>query len=299
MYQYYPHDLGFIDVQFRDGTWNLFDPDQDASFYVEVYDADDVLRHTLTLGSTPPIEKISTGKFMVQDIPLTDFEFGVAYYRWYAKQAGTPLNMYPVFEFCFQVLESVADSLLCTLADVKTHLQIESTKHDAWLNKLIVRASAFIAGYCGRVFPSTLHTEYYTGDGTNTLVLDQAPVTAITSIEDAHGNSGVSYAAGDEHVDWELDGGPGILMLLRAVFGTWPPKTWKIVYTAGYATAPEVVIQACIEIVADKFYLKERQKSGVMSETFGGKTVQYRDDDLSPAQKRMLAQFRRRRHRAV
>lgn len=293
MYPYYPHDLGFIDVQFRDGTWNLFDPDQDSSFYVEIYDADDVLQDTYTLGSTPPIEQISTGKFKVAEIPLTNFAFGVAYYRWYAKKSGVPVQNSPVFEFCFQILETTADTWLCTLADVKEHLRITSDTHDSFLSSLIVRASAFIEDYCHRVFASTEYTEWRTGDGERDLILDNKPVSAIASIEDIRGGVGFSYDVDDEHTYWECELEAGILYLLSDVFPSSPIKAIRIVYTAGYATTPEGVRETAVELVASRWYLRDKQKGGQQSSSFAGQYVVYAPDDLTPMMIKMLAPYRR------
>lgn len=303
MYQYYPHDLAFIDIQFRDGTWNLYDPDQDASFWVHVYDSEDMVKWIFSLSTPVPIIRISTGKFKVEGIILdqgpSPFAFGVAYYRWYAEKDGVPIEMYPVFEFCFQVLESISGNMLCSLAAVKTYLNLTSSNHDPFLNAAIVTATRFLERYCRRIFKVTDYDEYYDGDGTNRLVLNQMPVQSITLIEDAYGGSGTSYDDTDEHGRWECYWDEGILELISDVFPSRPPKTNRVTYSAGYQTIPEDVAQVAKELVALEFKRSNRtgaSRLGVMATTMAGQNVQYRSEDLSPLHKKILAPYRSLRH---
>ena len=292
LFKYYTTGLGYIDIEFRDQYSALLDPDQDATFYVEVYDGDDALQDTFTLTSSPvAIESIETGRFKVEDFGLTGFAEGTAYYRWYAKVSGVAIPRYPVAENCFSIISGTSGYNLCTRDDLKTYLKILSSSEDAFLDQLILRATAFIENWCRRNFASREHTDYYTGDNTNTLLLDHRPVTAITTIQDVHGEA-YSYGASDEHDYWEVYEDSGLLVLLQDTFPKWQPRTVKIVYTAGFSAIPEDVRQVCIEIAAAKFYLKERQKGGIASTTFGGETVRYTRDDLSAAQKQWLAPYR-------
>jgi uncharacterized phiE125 gp8 family phage protein len=297
MYRYYPHEEGYIDIVFRVGP-DAFDPDQDASFYVELYDSGNTLRHTLTLSSDPAIVKIDTGEFKVEGIDLSDFESGVAYYKWYAKVSGAEISTYPVTESCFEVLEAVSDTL-CTLDDVKDHLRISSSDHDAFLTSLLGRVTTFIEGYCHRTFAETTHTEYRTGDGERDMVLRHKPITSITGIEDVYGGAGFNYDGDDEHDYWECDYEAGILYLLQDVFPSSPVQTVKVTYTAGYATVPEDVRQVAVELVASKWYLKERQAEGVQSISFGGEQKTYRRDELTPMQVQALAPYRHQSMGAV
>ena len=301
MYQYYPHDLGFIDVQFRDGTWNLFDPDQDASFWVHVYDADDMVKWIFSLTTDVPIIRISTGKFKVEGIVLdkdpSPFAFGVAYYKWYAKKDGVPIEMYPVFEFCFQVLETTTGLWLCTLEDLKTHLEIEGSDQDAFLSNLVLRATSFIETYCNRQLASREFTEHYSGDGTNSIMLPNTPITAITQIkDDKSGQADFDYDDTDENDAFSYESWGKLLLTNGDVFhepsSTYPLRNYKIIYTGGYATAPEDLRQVCVELAAAKFYLKDKQRQGIASKSVGGQTITYRPDDLSPAQKEVLEAYR-------
>jgi hypothetical protein len=301
MYQYYPHDLGFIDVQFRDGTWNLYDPDQDASFWVHVYDADDMVKWVFSLATDVPIIRISTGKFKVEGIVLDNdpspFAFGVAYYKWYAKKDGVEINMYPVFEFCFEVVEPTTGISLCTLEDLKTHLEIEASGQDPFLTNLVLRGTQFIETYCNRQFMSREFTEYYSGDGTSSIMLPNTPITAVTQIkDDKSGQAGFDYDDTDENDAFSFEEWGKLLLTNGDVFrepsSTYPLRNYKIVYTGGYATAPEDLRQVCMELAAAKFYLKDKQRQGIASKSVAGQTISYRPDDLSPAQKEVLEAYR-------
>jgi hypothetical protein len=301
MYQYYPHDLAFMDVQFRDGTWNLFDPDQDATFFVRLFDADDLLRSVFYLTSDNPIVRISTGKFKVENIVLNDpaspLCSGVAYCKWYARVGGVPINMYPVFEFCFEVLEPTTGISLCTLEDLKTHLEIEASGQDPFLTNLVLRATQFIETYCSRQFMSREFTEYYSGDGTNSIMLPNTPITAISQIKDDKSEqAGFDYGSSDENDAFSFESWGKVLLTDGDVFyepgSTYPLRNYKFVYTGGYATAPEDLRQVCVELAAAKFYLKDKQRQGIASKSVAGQTITYRPDDLSPAQKEVLEAYR-------
>ena len=304
MYQYYPHELGFIDVQFRDGTWNLFDPDQDDDFRVDVFDSADNFRRCLKLTTNPPIIRISVGKFKVEGVilnaPAAPYAYGVAYYRWYAKKDGTPINMYPVFEYCFEVLEPTPDTWLCTLPDLRTYLQIPDadTAQDPHLQNLILRATAFIQRITRRTLLETVHTDYISGDGTRTLLLGNYPLTAVTLIEDnLSGNADFSFTDSDLNEDFGFEEDGELMLLSGDVFNSpssaYPPRNYKVTYTAGFPTAPEELRQICVELAAAKYYLGEKQRLGIATKTFGGETVTYRADDLSPAQRLVLDQYTR------
>lgn len=297
MYQYYPHEEAYIDIQFRDGDWSLFDPDQDATFYVELYDSGDTKRATVTLSTTPAIQKISTGKYKVEEIALTNFAVGAAYYKWYAYKNGSPIDTYPVIENCFQVLTAVSGTWLCTLEDLKTHLEITGSDQDAFLNNLIGRATQFIETYCNRQLASREFTEYYSGDGTNSIMLPNTPITAVSQIkDDKSGEADFDYGSSDENDAFSFESWGKVLLTDGDVFyepgSTYPLRNYKFVYTGGYVAIPEDLCQVCIELAAAKFYLKDKQRQGVASKSAGGQTITYRPDDLSPAQKEVLEAYR-------
>jgi len=75
----------------------------------------------------------------------------------------------------------VVTPAVTTVANVKTYMQLpetgsEGSPVDAVIEQLIPQISALFKKYTGRVFGTYEFTEYYSGDGTPTVVLRQRPV---------------------------------------------------------------------------------------------------------------------------
>lgn len=296
MHKFYTSNTGYADVEFRNNGV-LTDPDQDATFYVEMYDADDVLQATYTLSTTPAITAISTGAFKIQDFALAAYAEGIPYAKWYAKISGVAIEPYPYIDYWGQILEDPTGYNLCSLDDLKMHLEIESDSQNTFLGKLVLRATQFIETYCNRQLASREFTEYYSGDGTNSIMLPNTPITAVTQIkDDKSGQADFDYDDTDENDAFSFEEWGKLLLTNGDVFrepsSTYPLRNYKIVYTGGYATAPEDLRQVCIELAAAKFYLKDKQRQGIASKSVAGQTISYRPDDLSPAQKEVLEAYR-------
>lgn len=72
---------------------------------------------------------------------------------------------------------------IVTAAGYKGYKGISATTWDAQLAILIPAVQAMIERYCNRIFESATYTEYKDGDRSDTLVLKNGPVTAITSVK--------------------------------------------------------------------------------------------------------------------
>jgi hypothetical protein len=83
-----------------------------------------------------------------------------------------------------------------TRAEVKAILGIATgnTSRDAWIDALIPAAEAAVIRFCRRDFyAAKQHLEYYSGSGTNRLVLKQSPVVAVLGVwEDNQAQGGSS-----------------------------------------------------------------------------------------------------------
>jgi uncharacterized phiE125 gp8 family phage protein len=75
---------------------------------------------------------------------------------------------------------------LITLAEAKSHLNIEGDADDAELTTFITVSSDLVEEAANRVWRTTSYTEYHDG-GTRDLVLLHSPVSSITSITDQGG----------------------------------------------------------------------------------------------------------------
>jgi len=156
------------------------------------------------------------------------------------------------------------------------------TANNVALGNLIRRVDEAIASFCkypkatstaARTMESTSYTLYLEGPGGRELELPVWPVTTITTIEDdvtedfdgaTHLVASSDYAQRGEH-------GEIVRLTQTSTQGAWSCTTdpvIKVVVTAGYATVPEALKQAAIELVAHKF--NQRASIGKTSVTGGG-----------------------------
>ena len=196
---------------------------------------------------------------------------------------------------------------LTTLADLKTYLGISDSSEDALLNLLIADADAAILGYIGRTIEQATLTEYYSGAGAPTLVLQPRAGPAVTSVHvDQSGYSGQGSGAFASSTEWtagedfyirtvvENESNTGELVAIKGP-GTFTadhqPKTWgewprgtgniKVVYTAGYSTVPSDLAGACRILVA---WMRASRDNGmpVKSEKLGSYSYTLMDDTGVP-----------------
>jgi len=141
---------------------------------------------------------------------------------------------------------------LVDIKDVKdvVGLSQDDTDSKEKLERMINIASWFCNSYTHRKLLSRALTEYYSGDGTNTLLMNNYPITAITHVYDdlarAYGASteitltDLVYMPTDLACEIIYDGG---------VF-TKGTKNIKAEYTAGYVTVPWDLQEAALELCA-------------------------------------------------
>lgn len=102
------------------------------------------------------------------------------------------------------------------------------------IEEFIATASDQVELFCDRKFLSSSRTEEVRGSGLNELLLDEWPVTALTSIDwvDSSGTTGtvdVSLVRFSES---------GVLRWINSTNGPWyEDYTYTVVYVAGYALA--------------------------------------------------------------
>ena len=183
----------------------------------------------------------------------------------------------------------MAARTFATLGDTKEFLSIEGNDDDALLSNLLKRTTKLIQDYLGRkIFLDSSITEFQSGDGrTAELILNQYPITAITSVYDdpnrAYGsgtllNNDADVDEGDYLVidaDDTTDN-PGIVLRLDGNVWSRGQKNIKVIYAAGYADAdiPETIKQAQIDWVA--FIYQHRDKrSGIKGFRLGQFAITY------------------------
>jgi hypothetical protein len=181
---------------------------------------------------------------------------------------------------------------LTTLADVKAWLQTGQNPFpaadDALLSRLITAASQFIESWLGRPVLSADWLELRDGTGGQVMPFANSPVPAVLylsidglAIPPAPPDGG--FAAGYSFTATEL--------ALRGYVFTRRSQNVIVTYTAGYATVPPGIAQACIELVCQRY--RERTRIGEVARSLGGnETVRYSQQDMSDPVKTLLSQYR-------
>lgn len=181
------------------------------------------------------------------------------------------------------LLNNSTQKALSTLARVKLYLGIGSDKYDGLLTMLLNDATGFIERFCKRSFLSQTYTsEVYDGSGTDTIVLNQFPVTAVSAFQyrDYEDNTDQwsSFDSTDEF-RWFED---GRIQLIAGKFSE-TPKKYRVTYVAGYKidfdnennpslhTLPFEIEAACLKIVGAVF--NTRRLEGLESESIGDSSV--------------------------
>lgn len=165
----------------------------------------------------------------------------------------------------------------------------------ARLSTLIAAASAAIVRFCGRAFVSTAYTETYSGDGTTELLLRHYPLITLTTVTITD-DDGTEYDIATDQ--FRLDEAAGIVHFKPDAdddYTWWPEGTLniEIVYTAGYATVPDDVQEACVLTVA-ALYAAASTDPNLQSESLGDYSFTRRTAaEAIPAEaQRLLASYR-------
>lgn len=180
---------------------------------------------------------------------------------------------------------------LASITALKLHLDIPAatTAQDALLTQLLDQASAAIESHCQRRFEAGSRTEYYSGDGTEILLLRHTPVRSVTNVwldADGYWGDGVSaFASADLLVagtDYALardnasDDEVSRSGILRRIGNIWPAArrqpdglitvvdgpgigNVKVEYAYGYTEVPADLQLACVQLAGQVF--KQRDLS--------------------------------------
>lgn len=143
---------------------------------------------------------------------------------------------------------------LTTVAAVKV-LTGAATVDDAITQSLITKASLWANNYTSRILAQQTFTEYYDGDGTSILFLNNYPISSITTVhQDSDRTFGTDTLVDSDDYFFYADNnkllGDGILWYKGL-------QTIKVVYVAGYAigSIPEDIVNAVTMLV--DFWHKE------------------------------------------
>ncbi len=126
---------------------------------------------------------------------------------------------------------------------------------------------------------STSLTEYYDGDGTDTIHLRSWPITAVTSIhiDDTRPRD---WSDTDDLVDSDyylIYQNDGKVVLDGDIFTTGKYNV-KVIYTAGYATVPYDLQQAVEDLVIFWYQRQKEKRVGTRSFSVGDKSTSFEVD---------------------
>ena len=181
---------------------------------------------------------------------------------------------------------------LTTLENVRAYLGLAVTSDDVLLTRLIAAASAWIQTFTNRVFAVAPYTEVVDGNGTARLMVRNYPIVALTSVTCAEDGVAIDPAS--------LVAGVRTVTLVPTTTYTpsltyrraWPlgKSNITVVYTAGYATPPMDIEEACIEIVALRY--REKDRVGASSTNVHGESVTFSVMDVPASVKTILRNWR-------
>jgi hypothetical protein len=189
------------------------------------------------------------------------------------------------------------NSLLAT-SDARDWLGIKpnDTQYDATLNDIINYVSYRFNGETGRQLKSRQWTEYHDGDGSNTLYLNQFPIssTTITITIDADRVYTTDLRVTDTDIMLSTESGRVRLDDDTFDIGT---RNVKVVYSAGYTTsgAFDLVLAAkeLVQLMWNRYTKKDMV--GLRTDGYEGGTRTY-ENDLPWSVKKVLDMYRDRRY---
>ena len=168
---------------------------------------------------------------------------------------------------------------LTTLADVAARLEQEpgqgaliADTDGAEIGRLITAISVEVETIASREFTLRTHDETYDGRGGTRLQLRHWPITAVASV--IVGATAVP-AGSSVRAGWYHDERRVLLTGYRFARGA---ANVRVVYDAGFATAPADLRRAVTEIVAVRY--RERPHTGISSQTSVQQTTNYIAQDL-------------------
>ena len=178
---------------------------------------------------------------------------------------------------------------LCTVANIKTYLNITTTEFDNLFTMLINSFDFLAEKHCNREFDEATVTEYHDG-GFNRIFVNRPPIdsgTAVTVYDDPDRSfSSTDLVDSDDYgIDYDL----GILEfdydLLEGNMSV------KVTYKGGYATIPGDLQLAAIEQVVMKYKEAIKGELGIVNRTWPDGSVSVQPVDLLPYVRKVLDSY--------
>jgi hypothetical protein len=177
---------------------------------------------------------------------------------------------------------------LATLSQLKQFIgNVPDPTDDELLTRLLDASAELIERSCSRVFGATIFSETRDGNGLDFMVFSNRPVVSVGSLT-INGQTvpqSANYASGG----WVLASAWKIALRGSYRFHEGIQNV-SVIYTAGYATIPPDLTQACCLVAALAY--KERDRMGIDSKSVGGENISFTKDDLPPSVQAVIHNYR-------
>ena len=183
---------------------------------------------------------------------------------------------------------------LTSISAVKTLLGISDSSQDTLLTQLLAGVDATIKQWLRRDIEQATYTEFYSGDGTEVLALNQYPVTSITSV---HENASGYFTESEFTADELLTAGEDYALMrlsstvgskagfVRRIGGLWPQPSLRtqqflsafpgaaagnirVVYVAGYSSVPADLAAAANQLVVRAYNQRTGGGLGIQQQSY-------------------------------
>lgn len=185
---------------------------------------------------------------------------------------------------------------ICTLDELKTYLNIRITDvtKDSQLEEVVNAVSKNFEHISNRYFKQRLQvSEYYDGDGTDTLLLDNPPVANLKIY--INSSTPRSYTV-QTNVNYIIctgkDAEIGKVFFDGDVFEK-GVKTVKAIYDAGYATIPYNIKRAALIVCANIWSREADKLKHAQSITVQGSSITISEKDIPSDIFEMLLRYRK------
>lgn len=171
-----------------------------------------------------------------------------------------------------------------SVTQVKDYLGLRSGDDDNLLSRLCLAATDWMQTYLNRDIASVAYaSELRDGTGTQSLMLANSPITAVSSVFINGTALDPSKFIFDNYLLIRTDG---------SVF-TRGLRNISVSYTAGFIVVPDDIVQACVELVAWRYKEKERVGQSTVSFASSGQNVTYQTSDVPADVKTTLNNYRK------
>lgn len=164
---------------------------------------------------------------------------------------------------------------ITTVANCKAFRAIEAgnTDHDAELTRLIPAVQRWLEQECQRTFDQGTVTEYFSGtDWRDTLIVSRPPIVSITNLWD---DPARVYATPISAASYVIDDADAGIVKLDGLTFSSGLNNIKITYVGGFATMPQDLEEAAIEMVWAARMKGDQNLVGVRSRSIADGSVQF------------------------